>query len=60
MLDLKFDRQRSQSERINGLYQTFLIQLQGQKFVASIDIKSLKIDCLRFVVCPLLAPAFQG
>jgi len=25
-----------------------------------IDIESLKIDCLRFVVCLLLAPAFQG
>jgi hypothetical protein len=25
-----------------------------------IDIESLKIDCLRFVMCPLLAPAFQG
>jgi hypothetical protein len=24
-----------------------------------IDIESLKIDCLRFVVCPLLAPAFD-
>jgi hypothetical protein len=27
--------------------------------VATIDIKSLKIDRLRFVVCLLLAPAFQ-
>jgi hypothetical protein len=25
-----------------------------------IDIESLKIDCLRFFVCLLLAPAFQG
>jgi hypothetical protein len=24
------------------------------------DIESLKIDCLRFVVCMLLVPAFQG
>ncbi len=27
---------------------------------AFIDIESLKIDCLRFVVCPLLPPDFQG
>jgi hypothetical protein len=26
----------------------------------TIDIESLKIDCLRFVVCLLIAPAFQG
>jgi hypothetical protein len=25
-----------------------------------IDIKRLKINCLRFVMCPLLAPGFQG
>jgi hypothetical protein len=34
---------------------------QHLRFIAmTIDIESLKIDCLWFVVCPLLAPAFQG
>jgi hypothetical protein len=31
-----------------------------EMYEKTIDIESLKIDCLRFVVCLLLEPAFQG
>jgi hypothetical protein len=30
------------------------------KLILSIDIKRQKIDCLRFVMCPLLEAGFQG
>ncbi len=29
-------------------------------YLDTIDIESLQIDCLRFVMCPLLAPVFQA
>jgi hypothetical protein len=34
--------------------------LANNEAVSPIDIESLKIDCLRFVVCRLLALAIQG
>jgi hypothetical protein len=44
-----------------------LLAYAGKQIVVSntllgitIDIASLKTDCLSFVACPLLAPAFQG
>jgi len=38
---------------------TLKSDLRVEQLVLCIDIESLKIDCLRFVLCPLLAPAFQ-
>jgi hypothetical protein len=42
--------------------QRYLFQVSGKQaiWVKCIDIERRKIDCLRFVILPLLAPGFQG
>jgi hypothetical protein len=50
---------QSMNKKILGYDLLWLCLQTSKRIDKPIDIKSLKIDCLRFVVCPLLVPAFQ-
>jgi hypothetical protein len=50
----------SQWTRLQFFNEGGIFLFKSKMLVKLIDIKRQKIDCLRFVMCPLLAPGFQG